>query len=252
MARELKFRPLKADEVETRVAMVKDNGVMLLLYKNARVDMLLLDEVVGPLNWTRSHELIDGHLFCKVGVRLDESSDFVYKSDVGVESNTEATKGEASDSFKRACSNWGIGRELYSAPFIWISAKDAGVSNGKCYTQFSVADMKVVKGKITALSIRNEKTKKIVYTFGTPSTKAKAEPEQKKETKAEKPKAEVSKKTGEQVLPEAVRKMHLCIKAELDRTGLTLESIKYSGSLESIDAQNGAKIYTYLKSQPSK
>lgn len=119
--RKLNFRTLKADEIECRVGSVSEGkGVSLLMYKNARVDMTLLDEVVGPENWQRSHEVINGNLFCKVSVRSD-NGEWVSKQDVGTESNTEKEKGQASDAFKRACVNWGIGRELYTCPFIWVN-----------------------------------------------------------------------------------------------------------------------------------
>lgn len=119
----MKFRTLHADEIECRVGVVTDKGCSVLLYKNARVDMSLLDEVIGPMNWMRSHELINGNLFCTVSVRDKETGKWVAKQDVGVESNTEKEKGQASDAFKRACVNWGIGRELYTSPFIWINLK---------------------------------------------------------------------------------------------------------------------------------
>lgn len=120
----LKFRTLHADEIECRVGTVTENkGCSLLMYKNARVDMTLLDEVVGPENWTRSHEVINDNLFCTVSVRSD-NGEWISKQDVGTESNTEKEKGQASDAFKRACVNWGIGRELYSCPFVWINLKE--------------------------------------------------------------------------------------------------------------------------------
>lgn len=119
----LKFRTLHADEIECRVGTVTENkGCSLLMYKNARVDMTLLDEVVGPENWTRSHEVINDNLFCTVSVRSD-NGEWISKQDVGTESNTEKEKGQASDAFKRACVNWGIGRELYSCPFVWVNLK---------------------------------------------------------------------------------------------------------------------------------
>lgn len=121
-SRKLNFRTLKADEIECRVGTVSEGkGCSLLMYKNARVDMTLLDEVVGPENWQRSHEVINGNLFCKVSVRSD-NGEWVSKQDVGKESNTEKEKGQASDAFKRACVNWGIGRELYTCPtFVWVN-----------------------------------------------------------------------------------------------------------------------------------
>lgn len=120
-----KFRLLRADEIDCRVSQVKEKRFTctLLLYKDARCDMNILDETVGPFNWQREHILIDGQLFCRVGIREEfenYSTGFVWKEDVGTESYTEAEKGRASDSFKRACFNWGIGRELYTAPEIEV------------------------------------------------------------------------------------------------------------------------------------
>lgn len=131
----LEFRKLYASEIECRVSTVNKNGCSLLLYKDARVDQRLLDETVGPFNWQRSHELINGNLFCNVGIWVDRRGEgfgeWVWKQDVGKESYTEKEKGQASDAFKRACFNWGIGRELYTAPFIWIKAKDADIVEEK-------------------------------------------------------------------------------------------------------------------------
>jgi hypothetical protein len=126
MASTLKFRALRPDEIDVRVQSIskKGDGAVLLLYKDARVDMALLDEVVGPMRWQREHELINGNLYCKVSIWDSEINQWISKSDVGCESNTEATKGEASDSFKRACFNWGIGRELYTAPFTYVAISE--------------------------------------------------------------------------------------------------------------------------------
>ena len=120
----MKFRKLKADEIDVRIGTVPKSGtgLSLLLYKDARVDMNILDESVGTLNWQRKHELIDGQLFCNVSVWDETKKEWITKQDVGIESFTEEVKGRASDSFKRACTNLGIGRELYTAPFIWIPA----------------------------------------------------------------------------------------------------------------------------------
>lgn len=146
----MQFRSLRPEEVECRVGTVKENkGISLLLYKDARCDMNILDETVGPMNWQREHVLIDGQLFCRVGIREEHenySTGFTWKEDVGTESYTEAEKGRASDAFKRACFNWGIGRELYSAPFIWIQG--AGKSD-----KFYVKEMEVEDRKITRLTI---------------------------------------------------------------------------------------------------
>lgn len=168
----MKFRDLRADEVEARISTVSEKGISLLLYKDARCDMRILDETVGPENWQREHYECKGNLFCRVGIKMPDWNDWVWKSDCGTESYTEKEKGEASDSFKRACFNWGIGRELYTAPFIWIKAGD-GVEikpNTKggftCYDRFRVTYMAIPDWKITALNIENAKTKRTVYTFG--------------------------------------------------------------------------------------
>lgn len=116
----MEIRKLKASEIECRVGTINEKGCSLLLYKDARCDMRILDEIFGAMNWQRSHEIIDGNLYCSVSV-LNEKGEWVSKQDVGVESFTEKEKGQASDSFKRACVNWGIGRELYTAPFIWVN-----------------------------------------------------------------------------------------------------------------------------------
>ena len=127
----MQFRRLNADEIEVRVAQVKADKLSVLLYKDARVDQRLLDETVGAMAWQRSHEIIGGNLYCTVSIYCKELDAWVSKQDVGTESNTEKEKGQASDSFKRACFNWGIGRELYTAPSIWINNPDAGIETEK-------------------------------------------------------------------------------------------------------------------------
>jgi len=119
------IRLLKADEIECRVSVINEKGLSLLLYKDARVDQRILDETFGAFGWKRSHQCIDGNLYCTVEVFDKETMQWIAKQDVGTMGYTEKEKSQASDSFKRACFNWGIGRELYSAPFIWIPAGKA-------------------------------------------------------------------------------------------------------------------------------
>lgn len=119
-------RRLTKDDIECRVAQAGKSGsgkvwASFLLYKDARVDQRILDETYGPMNWKRSHELIGDRLYCTVSVWDKEKNEWVSKQDVGTESNTEKEKGQASDAFKRACFNWGIGRELYTAPKIFVT-----------------------------------------------------------------------------------------------------------------------------------
>ena len=164
----LTFRDLRADEIDCRVATVSEKGVSLLLYKDARCDMNILDETVGAFNWQRIHSRDNAN--CTVSIWDEEKKQWVSKEDTGTESNTEAAKGLASDSFKRACFNWGIGRELYTAPFIWIKAEDCCISekNGKkvTYDKFSVKDITITDKRITGLTIYSHTKKAIVYTFG--------------------------------------------------------------------------------------
>ena len=134
-----KFRLLKADEIECRIAQVKPQFVTLLLYKTARTDANLLDDTIGPENWENDFKIVDGVLYGGIGIRTDHG--MVWKWDAGTESNTEAEKGRASDAFKRAGFKWGIGRELYTAPFIKIPSGKANITDGKCYDKFEVAEI---------------------------------------------------------------------------------------------------------------
>ena len=166
----LNFRLLHADEIDCRVGTVTDKGCSLLMYKDARVDMRLLDEVVGAMNWKREHQLINGNLFCTVSIRDEETGDWVSKQDVGVESNTEKEKGQASDAFKRACFNWGIGRELYTCPFVWINLEEkewrVGAGGKKQpKTRFYVKDIQYNDGKVSYLVIADE-SGKVRFKYG--------------------------------------------------------------------------------------
>ena len=122
----MKFRKLRADEIDVRVQSVYEKGAILLLYKDARCDMNILDETVGALNWKREHTRENAN--CIVSIWDETKKQWISKEDTGTESFTEKEKGLASDSFKRACFNWGIGRELYTAPFIWVELNNNEVS----------------------------------------------------------------------------------------------------------------------------
>lgn len=158
-------RGLYPDEVECRIGQVSKSGkgLSLLLYKTSRTDMALLDETFGPMNWSCRYEEVKGVLNCTLSVYDEDKGIWIDKQAAGTESNMESEKGESSDALKRAGFLWGIGRELYTAPFIWIKADDCNITGGKCYDTFSVDAMEVVNGRITALTISNEKTRKVVY-----------------------------------------------------------------------------------------
>lgn len=141
-----KFRLLRADEIECRIATVNPKGVTILLYKDARCDMNILDETVGAMNWQKSYSRENAN--CTVSLWDEAKAQWISKEDTGTESFTEKEKGLASDSFKRACFNWGIGRELYTAPRIFIPAetkekpgaviKEKSTGTYTCYDRFEV------------------------------------------------------------------------------------------------------------------
>ena len=163
----MEFRTLKANEIDCRIQSLNEkNGnvdAVVLLYKDARVDMRLLDEVVGVLNWKREHTIIGDRLYCTVSIYNEHTGEWVGKSDVGTESNTEKEKGQASDSFKRACFNWGIGRELYSAPFTYINLQSNEWQKGKdgrpkSYAKFTVKEIEYDENRnISKLTIIDSK-----------------------------------------------------------------------------------------------
>ena len=166
----MEIRLLRTDEIECRIGTINEKGLSLLLYKDARADMKILDETFGVFGWKRTHQSIDGNLYCTVEIWDSEKQSWIAKQDVGTVSYTEKEKGQASDSFKRACVSVGIGRELYSAPFIWVSAQKCNIQrrNDKliCYDKFSVSEISYSKDReITALSIVNGDTGEVVYSM---------------------------------------------------------------------------------------
>lgn len=132
------FRLLRPDEIECRVQSVNKSFVKLLLYKTARTDASLLDDTVGSMNWCNDYKVIDGKMYCGIGIRDKETLQWVWKWNCGVESNMEAAKGEASDALKRAGFLWGCGTELYSAPDISVPIERTTAKDGKCYDDFVV------------------------------------------------------------------------------------------------------------------
>ena len=163
----MEFRTLEAHEIDCRISTINQKGLTLLLYKDARVDQNILDETVGSMNWQRKHCRDNAN--CIVSIWDESKKQWIEKEDTGTESFTEKEKGLASDSFKRACFNWGIGRELFSAPFIWISADNADIKQGgngkfQCYDKFIVEQILYDDNRnIVALSIRNASQNKRVF-----------------------------------------------------------------------------------------
>lgn len=155
----VKFRKLTADEIDVRVSTVGEKGVSLLLYKDARCDMNILDETVGQMNWQRKHSRENAN--CIVSIWDENKKQWIEKEDTGTESFTEKEKGLASDSFKRACFNWGIGRELYTSPFISANVETEQY-NGKYvmknkFMKFVVQSIDYTDDSISSLVIADEK-----------------------------------------------------------------------------------------------
>lgn len=164
----MNFRPLTEKEIEVRVGTCNEKGVSLLLYKDARVDANILDETVQPESWQCKFYECKGNLFCSVGIY--NQGGWIWKDDCGAPSNMEAEKGEASDAFKRACFKWGIGRELYTAPFIWIPSESCNIKQGRngkptCFDKFRVEKIEINDGKIDKVSIWNDSTGKRVFVY---------------------------------------------------------------------------------------
>lgn len=220
------IRNLRADEIECRIGTITEKGVTLLLYKNARVDQAILDEVFGITGWQRSHCQIGGEIYCTVSVWDQEKQMWVSKQDVGSESEYEKAKGAASDSFKRACFNLGIGRELYTAPLIFIpsSMLQMEIQNGKRIVKdrFSVQKIEISKEKtITELSVINQKGQE-VFSYGSR-------------------KENTSRRFAEQ------KKL---LAKELKRTGVTEQAVieRYGlRSLDEMDSETFLRVLTALK-----
>lgn len=197
--KELKFRTLTADEIDCRVGTISAKGFSLLLYKDARCDQNVLDETVGAYNWQRDHKEVKGNMFCGVSIWDDDRKQWVTKWDCGVESNTEKEKGEASDSFKRACFNWGIGRELYTAPFIWVSGNTEQNAKGNYipkYKSIKVIRLEYNDGHISALTISGDG--EVIFEWG--AKKAQTTQKALDETKTTKPSVNTDELTLEQAL----------------------------------------------------
>ncbi len=225
------IRYLRADEIEVRVATINEKGLSLLLYKDARVDQQLLDETFGAFNWRRSHESINGSIYCTVSIFDPEKAEWVSKQDVGSAGQMEAEKSSASDSFKRACFNWGIGRELYSAPFIWIPAEKVDISRRgdrfTCYERFSVQSIAYNENReIVGLAIVNSKGE-LVYKL--------------------QPRQETTEKSNDRISTEQKK----ALDSELQRTGVPKEKAYGRFNIKS-DKELTAQLYKRMMSALAK
>ncbi|MCI8580595.1 MAG: hypothetical protein HFH04_07620 [Dorea sp.] len=218
-------RLLRADEIECRVSVINERGLSLLLFKDARVDQKILDETFTPFGWRRTHQSIDGNLYCTVEIWDKEKQQWISKQDVGTVSYSEKEKGQASDSFKRACFNWGIGRELYTAPFIWISAENVSIKpKGDRYTTSEHFLVRAIdyneEREISYLMIVNGKGKK-VFEMGKP-----------RKADGKKPVPASNEDIGANIITEIQR---AALEKELKRTGVLMEAVLGRYNIQSLE-----------------
>lgn len=218
-------RLLRADEIECRVSVINERGLSLLLFKDARVDRKILDETFTPFGWRRTHQSIDGNLYCTVEIWDKEKQQWISKQDVGTVSYSEKEKGQASDSFKRACFNWGIGRELYTAPFIWISAENVSIKpKGDRYTTSEHFLVRAIdyneEREISYLMIVNGKGKK-VFEMGKP-----------RKADGKKPVPASNEDIGANIITEIQR---AALEKELKRTGVLMEAVLGRYNIQSLE-----------------
>lgn len=172
------IRLLEAREIDVRIQQVcgtaPNVGAILLLYKDARCDMAILDETFGMYGWQREHSFKDGKNYCKVSIWDEQKRCWIAKEDVGVESNTEEVKGQSSDAFKRACFNIGIGRELYSSPFIyiplveseWYKDDKSGKLKATNKLKFRVSQIGYTTNREISYIVIVDHTNAVRYTYG--------------------------------------------------------------------------------------
>lgn len=233
------IRLLTADEIECRVGTISEKGLSLLLYKDARADMKILDEVFGPNNWQRTHEVIGGNLYCNVQIYDEQKKQWISKMDVGTESYTEKEKGQASDSFKRACVSVGIGRELYTAPFIWIAASKVSIQpKGDkyiTYDKFRVKDIEYNDNReIIGLTILNQDGK-VVYSLG--SSKGQT-------TITEAGNAPSAVQKAPSSTTDRVKQMN----KELERTGVALDTVLSRYQISSVEEMSDSMFTNAMNS----
>ncbi len=261
------IRLLRADEIECRVSTINEKGLSLFLFKDARVDQRILDETFTPFGWKRTHQCIDGNLYCTVEIWDEEKGQWIAKQDVGTTSYSEKEKGQASDSFKRACFNWGLGRELYTAPFIWVPATKVNIQRqGDRYTtnnKFFVHSIGYNhQREISALVIINQNGQKVFELKQKPEQKQGQKTEnQNRKTEKNSQRSEEQNRTkedknwkteGKKQKPEehpktqekpASDKQFMLLEKELKRTGISMEAVLSRYHLTDVE-QMTADIYT--------
>lgn len=252
------IRLLRADEIECRVATINEKGLSLLLFKDARVDQRILDETFTPFGWKRTHQCIEGNLYCTVEIWDERKQQWIAKQDVGTTSYSEKEKGQASDSFKRACFNWGLGRELYTAPSIWVPAGKTNIQ--KKENRFVTSDRFSVQSigyslqrEISALVVINQNGQKVFELRQKPEAKSGQKPEQKREQESgqkaeQKTEQKQERKSGQKQEQKPEQKLtadnqFALLEKELERTGIPMETVLSRYHITSVE-QMTADIYT--------
>lgn len=228
------FRLLRADEIECRISQCNQYGVGLLLYKDARCDQNILDETVGAKNWMRHHTRDNAN--CIVAIWDEDKKQWIEKEDTGTESYTEAEKGLASDSFKRACFNWGIGRELYTAPNMFVRANQLktlkqeevkGKTKWTCSDYFKVDAIEYVDRKLVYVRIVNLKNDAVIE-FGQPAKEATQQ-----------------KDTENSVIDDVKKKV---LRDKMTEKGITAEQVESRyGAIETMSMKNWMKAMQALE-----
>lgn len=223
----LEFPLLNANDIEVRVQNVKPgSGFSLLLYKTARTDAKYLDLIVGAYNWQDKYYVLNDTLYCSIGIYCEERKEWVWKDDCGSETQVEKEKGQSSDAYKRAGFRWGIGRELYTAPFIWVSESEKDNSKGNYEVKsISYDDNKEIK----TLEIINSRTKEVVYSYGVAKKSQKSQEQTLTEDYKEKTKA-----TATMFDPHTISKEHLSV---------------IVGAYNSYSEERKARFMNYLKQE---
>jgi len=250
------IRLLRADEIECRTGTISEKGLSLLLYKDARADMKILDEVYGITGWQRRHEVIGGNLYCTVSIWDDAKKQWIEKQDVGTESYTEKEKGQASDSFKRACVSLGIGRELYTAPFIWVSASKTRMeqkgNKWVCHDKFTVTEIIYNENcEIIGLTIINQDGREVYRLWDKSGNRATAGQADDADagtgnTSYSKPRKAEFMNAEDKQAPDRIQ----VINKELERTGVALDMVlsRYGvSSIETMDDDTYRRALSSLK-----
>ena len=126
----IRFRTLRANEIEVRPSHIKNGKANLLLYIDSRAAVSLLNDTVGNLNWQSKFYEVNEQLIGEIGIYDDEKGSWIWKGDTGSASDIEASKGLISDIYKRVLSRWGVD-ELYTSPRIQVPDDGYGNSGYK-------------------------------------------------------------------------------------------------------------------------